>query len=104
MTNKTWEDAKRAIQNLKNLPQGWDGDNASPILQNLIDSALILADQLSSMKVPNDIYCLYGGNIILEWRHDNEVIDRIEVESVGKGQRMISVPNTDTIFSDISWS
>lgn len=100
----TWDDANTYITSLSTLLNDWDGEGASVVPLELIRSARHLIDALQDKKsVPQAIYPLHDGNIIFEWHHKHDVIERIEVEEYGKGTRMITFPNSPAKFFDYSW-
>ena len=72
----------------------------------LIRSARALAVQLKKEREcpPQDVYPLSEGTIILEWQRADKVIVRIEIEDVGRGERMVSYPDSPAEFFPITWS
>jgi hypothetical protein len=100
-----WEKAQDHILALMCLEENWDGEGASKVRPELIRSALRLANSLrgSGEPAPHDVYPLPDGNIVLEWQYPDGVIDRIEIEDVGRGRQMTSFPNAQPVFRSWLW-
>jgi len=102
-----WAVALEHIAKLSVLEADWDGEGACKISQALIESAYQLAIRLRSEgeRPPQDVYPLNEGTIILEWQDvAKKIITRIEVETPGHGEVMISYPDRETEFFPIDCS
>ena len=86
--------------------EDWDGEGAPQIQPDLIGSVLHLVKQLMEelRPAPQDVYPLPDGNIMLEWQHQDGIIERIEIEGVGRGELMITYPNAPAEFFEMFWS
>ena len=100
-----WDQAQEHIRALLRLKPDWDGEGASPVRPDLIQSALQLTNKLiaDEMAAPHDIYPLPDGNILLEWQQPDGIIQRIEIEEVGQGELMITYPDAPAQFSKLTW-
>ena len=89
-----WAETERRLSALGRLEEDWDGAGAPPIPTGMIRSARRLAECLEARgdSPPESISPLSDGNIVLEWRFPDAVIQRIEVEGAGHGQMMTTAP------------
>ena len=104
--SRIWEAAEAHITALGNLEENWDGEGASKVRPELIQSARDLAAQLRERgeSPPADVYPLSEGTIIIEWRLPASVIVRIEIDGIGEGERMATYPDRPSEFSRLDWS
>lgn len=100
----SWKVIENHINKLADLKPDWDDCGADVIKSEFIQSAHKLAQTLQKdgYNPPDDIYPVNDGNIFFEW-HLGKMIVRIEIESPGEGQKMVSWPDKSPVFTDVAW-
>ena len=83
----TYEVNIKKLYDIMNLEKNWNGNNADPIPENVIDNAHVLLDRVRDLKP--EIFPTATDSIQFEWFNDNDAYLEVEVRA----------DNTATLFS-----
>ena len=100
-----WEKIEERILALQQLEP--DEDGGSPPSLWMIATSIYLAKYLkeNGWTAPDFVCVFPGGHVALEWHYDDGIVDQIEVQSIGIGERMKTYPDLtkDAEFSPVVW-
>ncbi len=101
---KSWHRVTDQLDYMLTMEPDWDGNGSDRPEAELIESARLLMASLIECGTPppDDVYPLPDDGLCIEWRQA-DVIDRIFVQDVGNGSRMITFPNLPPHHHDLWW-
>ena len=71
----------------------------------MVEAAIQAINHFSGVYgvTPNDVFPTPNGKISMDWFLIDGIILRIEVHDEQSGEKMISFPNHDPIFEQVTW-
>ncbi|HEY4696663.1 MAG TPA: hypothetical protein VIH29_01470 [Gallionella sp.] len=94
------------LEDIRTLPDNWDGEGAEAPKAELVDSAIDLLSSLQSQRTlppPTRIAASPAGNIILEWQLEHSVYLEAEIVEPFRVEWMLELPFHPTRHWEESW-